>query len=242
MREAIKNAPPGGLIRFSETINEISLSSQLVIPHALTIDGSLEGNPTRTITLIRGDTNTNRIMHVLPVQLGAVKLKHLLLFTPSGSGAPPVNADEGGAILNEGTLKIAHTSFVGNRAQNFGGAIFNRGNLFAENTTFDKNFTVSTNDGGDAVANTDVSAFADFLHVTMRSNAGFRVVYRGSGRNSSMFVRSIIDGSCHNSDNPNQAFIFDQSVQFNNKDPFLRGHPPLRQTMRFTTSPNYTVL
>lgn len=49
-----------------------------------------------------------------------------------------VKDDYGGAIVNEGTLKIFHSYFNGNYAK-YGGAIYNRGNLMVLNSTFSKN-------------------------------------------------------------------------------------------------------
>ncbi len=100
MREVINSACAGDTIRFSTTLNDtISLSSEITIDKNLVVLGL------STQDIVMSGQLISRIFHVLP--LSHLTLSNITL-------CKGYQATNGGAILNDGSLILEHTLFIGN--------------------------------------------------------------------------------------------------------------------------------
>jgi hypothetical protein len=86
---------------------------------------------------------------------------------------------DGGAINNQGTLKIQNCELSGNSSPDFGGAIFNDGSLTITNSNLDGNFSSS---GGGAIDNDGPGTFSitnSTLHGNTSNGAGGAIYNNG---------------------------------------------------------------
>ena len=142
-RNLIANAADGDTITFDESIDKITLASEIVIDKSITIDGN-------GITIISGDSQTrifrvyneNEDLFVLLLNIGIVDANN--------------SVDKfGGAIYNNGeNLTVENCLFSGNKnfvADGQGGAIYTSGTLrvinsvFSDNSATEENNIYSTN-------------------------------------------------------------------------------------------------
>lgn len=112
LREAIARSCPNNTISFAPNINEVLLTSSLIINKNLTIDGGL-GN--KTVVIRRNGETPFRIFRV---NAGTVNMNNLTL----QNGAVP---DNGGAILNTGNLTLRNCFLLYNSAGLTGSALMN---------------------------------------------------------------------------------------------------------------------
>ena len=143
---AISNAHAGDTLNLSEgTYHEHSL----IVNKNLTITGpTYTGTPTAVI-------DAKQIGRVFNITSGAnVTLKNLLIQNEMSYNDYYYQAMCGGAIYNDGTLKINSSILTGNTAyySGSGGAIYNDGSLTVNNSTFTNN-TAGIQGGGGAIAN-----------------------------------------------------------------------------------------
>lgn len=136
LRDAIAAAAPGSVVTFAPALSAASISltvGQLALEKDVTIDASsLSGGVTITGTVLRG-------FEVLPGRHVAMRGLEI-----AGIIAP---FDDGGAILNSGSLELTACTLSGNMG-NHGGAIRNAfpGRLFMTDCTFFDN--EGQDDGG----------------------------------------------------------------------------------------------
>ncbi|EKD24649.1 MAG: outer membrane adhesin like protein, partial [uncultured bacterium (gcode 4)] len=115
LRQAIADANPGDMIGFDLSSYIIHPTTPLIFDKKLTICCNLT---------LSGDTDgdgvgNGRIMEVMP----GADVNLISIFITLGI------SDNGGAILNQGTLILDGVDLNHNRAANSGGAVYNEGNL-----------------------------------------------------------------------------------------------------------------
>ena len=164
----IGNCPAGDGADTIHLSGEITLSEELPqISSDITIEGG-------GFTISGGDSF--RIFHI--ADGGSLAINELTL----SNG----NAEEGGAIKNDGKLMISNSSFSTNAVELFGGAIFNDGALRVTDTTFTNN---QSQFGGGAIAN------RGSLDVGNSSYVDNVAGYEGGGAISNIGALIITDSS-----------------------------------------------
>lgn len=148
LRAAVTGAPAGTLVTFDPALNGqvVSLTSApITIAAGITIQGNGAQN-----TRISG-ANARRIFEV-GLGVGQVVLRNLTLAQGNAG-----SAGSGGAILNDGTLRLEGVRVTASRAGISGGAILNRrsgaagGSLVVRGSAFDAN-TIDAADCGSGAA------------------------------------------------------------------------------------------
>ncbi len=132
---------------------DITLAAELP---QITTDITIEGGG---FTISGGDSF--RIFHI--ADGGSLAINELTL----SNG----NAEEGGAINNEGVLKVNESNFSDNTAKYFGGAIMNPGKLNISDTKFDRN-RADLNGGAIASDGTLVIINSSFSHNSTELTSG----------------------------------------------------------------------
>ena len=155
LREAVKYSPSGSLITFDpslsgQTCTLTHADGDMVIDRTLTIDASaLSGGFT-----VNGNNATRHFLVAFP---NFLTLRGLTL-----TGG---NADDGGSILNSGTLTLTNCTLTGNAAASGGGAIFNGGNVTLTRCTLTGNSAIF----GGAIAQDTASL--TLSHCTISGNS-----------------------------------------------------------------------
>jgi uncharacterized repeat protein (TIGR01451 family) len=131
LRKAIEEACPGATISFTND-QTIYLNSPLSINKTLTIDGSTQD------VVISGDSNNDGTRNVQPFRIqssGVVTITHLSIISGTTSNTG------GGAILNQGDLRVYNSYFQNNHSTtgSGGGAIYSTNRLAVLNSTFYSN-------------------------------------------------------------------------------------------------------
>jgi predicted outer membrane repeat protein len=131
LRKAIEDACPGATISFTND-QTIYLNSPLSINKTLTIDGSTQD------VVISGDSNNDGTRNVQPFRIqssGVVTITHLSVISGTTSNTG------GGAILNQGDLRVYNSYFQNNHSTtgSGGGAIYSTNRLTVLNSTFYSN-------------------------------------------------------------------------------------------------------
>ncbi|HRF95654.1 MAG TPA: hypothetical protein PLZ51_10680, partial [Aggregatilineales bacterium] len=92
-------------------------------------------------------------------------------FTLNGFTLQNGNAEDGGAIYNNGTLTISNSTFIGNSADDIGGAIWSNGTLTISDSTFTDN---SASRNGGAIFNGGTLTISDstFMDNSASRNGG----------------------------------------------------------------------
>ena len=184
LRQTIFDASSGDTINFATGVSQVSLTSdELLINKNLTIDG-----PGADRLIIYG--SNFRIFHVAPASVAA---------TISGlkmqSGRAPVNED-GGGILNIGTLTINSCTILNSSSNNIGGnsggnggGVANTGTLTITNSTISSNRSYQSNNSssggqsnGGGIANTGTLTITNS---TISGNQSSQSAYNGVGNQSS---------------------------------------------------------
>lgn len=148
LRQAIIDTPASGVVDFAPGLSgqTITLSSEIVLAKALTVDASALTN---RVTI--SGANATRLFRVNTA--GNLTLRKLTFTRGSGVGA----ADNGfgGAIYNVGTTTVELCNFERNYGSNYGGAIYSGigGTLTVDRSTFTVN---STSLYGGAISNSGV--------------------------------------------------------------------------------------
>lgn len=182
LREAIRDASAGDKVIFNASLFSASgaileLQSELAVDKAVTVDGGALANGVP----VSGGGIT-RMFRV--TASGDLTLNHLTL--SGGNGASPVLNGQGGAILNDGTLKVTGCTLIGNTAT-AGGAIYNQGNLVRT-----LSITNSTLSGNVATAGFGGAIFNDgTLTVTQSTLAGNSVTDTNSGGGAIYNLKSL---------------------------------------------------
>ena len=152
LRQAIFDAASGDTINFAipQSANGISLSSnELLIDKNLMIDGP--GADKLTVQ----NVESNRIFHIAPASV-TVTISGLTIYR---GNAP--NNENGGGILNAGTLTITNCTIYSNTTQGNGGGVRNDGFLTITNSTISGNSNTSQSSYGGGVANTGTLVIAN---------------------------------------------------------------------------------
>ncbi len=153
LRETLANADDGDTLVFARSLKDLTIvlpdSSQISIDKNITLNGDVNGDKRPDIT-ISGGGHSSRLFKIekgVEVTLKSLNLIH-------------GHANEGGGILNNGTLTMEYCRMSNNYANWTGGAIQNWGKLTISDGTFDNNasgsggaiFNVKLTrpDGGDA--------------------------------------------------------------------------------------------
>lgn len=128
LRKAIEEACPGATISFTND-QTIYLDSPLTINKTLTIDGSAQD------VVISGDSGNDGTRNVQPFRIqasGVVTITHLSVISGTTSNTG------GGAILNQGDLRVYNSLFQNNHSTtgSGGGAIYSTNRLAVYNSTF----------------------------------------------------------------------------------------------------------
>ncbi len=149
LRQAIADACAGGTIPFDASLSggTIRLASTLTIDKNMTIDGSALDSQ----VIISGDTDGGGTADVQAfiVGLGVTATLNGLTITEG-------KANEGGALLNHGTVTIINSTITGNTGLGSGGALRNgSGPSWASAVMTVRNSTLMNNTGGagGAIAN-----------------------------------------------------------------------------------------
>lgn len=159
LRQAIFDASSGDTINFAlpQGFGGIGLNSELLINNNLTIDGP--GADKLTIGILGLGP---RIFHIAPASVTA---------TISGLRiSSGFTAQDGGGILNKGTLTINDCTISGNSTSGNGGGIANDGFLTIANSTVSGNSTRGESSYGGGVANTGTLTIGNS---TISGNATF---------------------------------------------------------------------
>lgn len=163
LRQLIADLPAGATIVFAPSLSgqTISLTSQLEVSKALTIDASLSN---AHITIDGGGTVT--LFNNTAASLTLVGL-HLV----NGSGW------EGGALWNAGTMVVRNSSITGSRTSSAGAALYNKGTVTLVNTTIFGNTATS----GSVLYNAK-DATMSLIHTTVGGNTAPWNVLENIGR------------------------------------------------------------
>ncbi|GAB4416100.1 MAG: hypothetical protein OHK0039_25260 [Bacteroidia bacterium] len=160
LRQAVFLACPGDSLLLDDLHGVVALQTAIALDKPLVIRGNLQR------PLILDGTGQTRIFDIGPA--GTLDLSWLTL----RNGNPPLYG--GGAIRNQGRLRVSHSTFAGNRAT-AGGAIGNYGIgdtawLWVENCTFAANSATDL-DGG-AIDNRALAASTQVYldHATLVGN------------------------------------------------------------------------
>lgn len=186
LREAIQGAASGDTVVFASSLSEpvFTLSSEILIDKAVIIDGS--GLPNGASISGGG---TTRIFSV--TSTGNLTLESLIL--SEGSGVGETQNGQGGAILNDGTLKINRCTLTKNTATS-GGAIYNKGNLIRTLT-----ISNSTLSGNDATGGFGGAIFNDGTLTVRQSTLAGNAGSEGGGaiynRKSLTLTQSTVSGN-----------------------------------------------
>lgn len=181
LRQVVQNATPGSLIIFSEVLSGDTIhltSGPISIGTTLTIYGPEDG---------KVHISGSGIQQILQIQSGAdVLLRDMHLIDGKASGGA-----KGGAIDNQGTLRLQAVHFSNNQAEgtfdpllgfhaSFGGALFNDGTLYAQRCIFRNNQLADTSGSasGGALANLGI---ADLQYCTFAENMASIKSGAGSG-------------------------------------------------------------
>lgn len=148
LRQAVIDTPASGVVDFAPALSgqTITLSSEIILAKALTIDASsLASNVT-----VSG-ANTTRLIRVDAA--GNLTLRKLTFTRGQGVGA--ANNGFGGAIYNVGTATVERCTFERNYGSNYGGAIYSGigSTLTVDRSTFTIN---ATSLYGGAISNSGV--------------------------------------------------------------------------------------
>ena len=137
LRAAVAAATSGDRITFAPWLHKktIYLDNEIIINKEVTIEGDIDGD--RRPDMRVDGHGVTRILNVH--ENGRVTLKSLIL--ENG------NAENGGAIYNDGWLQINYSLLIKNHAT-LGGAIFNQKNLTIYKTTLTQN---TASDSGGAI-------------------------------------------------------------------------------------------
>ena len=138
LRNAIANAAPGDTITFDESLDRITLVSEIVIDKSITIDGNgitiVSGNSATRVFQIH---NENEDLFVSLLNMGIVDANNSI--------------DElGGAIYNNGESLTLENCLLNNNANTAkngkGGAVYTSGSLTIDNCVFTDNLAEEEND------------------------------------------------------------------------------------------------
>lgn len=143
LRQALADVPAGGTIVFSaavftETSRTIALTTELVTGKHVTIDA---GNLSDGLVVSGG--NASRIFRVAAG--GNLTIKRVAL--TGGNGAGTVTGGFGGAVINDGALRLEECTLSGNQATFYGGAISSAGTLTLDRCTVSGNSAGSLGGG-----------------------------------------------------------------------------------------------
>jgi len=177
LRQAIFDASSGDTINFAAGVNLIQLAStsdELFINKNLTVEG-----PGADKLAVRGTGGFFRIFHIAPASITATISGLTISF-----GRPP-NNEQGGGILNAGTLAINNCTISGGMTQGNNGngaGVANNGFLTITNSTISGNSTLADQGVpyGGGVANTGTLTITNS---TISGNGPFFSTYsiNGSG-------------------------------------------------------------
>lgn len=173
LREALRDAPNGARITFSEKLDDfgppvITLNPALgpLRPRA-GVTYLIEGNnlaPSATSAGVSIDGGGQT--QVMQVDAGVtVLLSRLTIKGGNGQQSNVGNFVGGGGIVNGGNLTLVECSVEGHTSKTRGGGIENNGTLFAQRSTFESNTANTIPDplgsGGGAVCNLGKATFAN---------------------------------------------------------------------------------
>jgi hypothetical protein len=150
LRQAIASACTGGTVVFSPTVFGTPLtitltSGQLTVSKTVTIDGWAGGAVTPTIS----GNNASRVFWVVSGTVAALNgLRIVNAFGPTYSDA--------GAIRNDGTLTVTHSTIAENHVAGVAG-IFNNGTMVIMSSSIVSN---TYNDGSGAIQNSEGARLA----------------------------------------------------------------------------------
>ena len=154
LRQAILDACDGSTITFdmNQVTSPITLTTgELLIGKNLTING-----PTSTGLTISGN-NASRIFNV---QSGTVAISKMQI-----SGGTVTGGNNGGGVLNAGTLTLINTTVSGNTAANQGGGVYNSGTLTLVNSTLSGNTGTLGGGGSPSSAEEDHHSFGSGISI-----------------------------------------------------------------------------
>jgi hypothetical protein len=141
LRQAILDTPAGGTVDFQPGLSgTITLTSgELLIAKNLTI-----GGPGADVITVSGN-QASRVFDIaasFPVQISGLTITN---------GSTIAINDNGGGILNAGTLTVQDSTLTGNSAGRGGGGIFNSGSLTVTDSTLSANSAHSLGTGGGGI-------------------------------------------------------------------------------------------
>jgi predicted outer membrane repeat protein len=172
LRQAIADICPGGTIAF-DADRTITLASELLIDHDMTIDGQ-----THAVTV-----SGNHVTRVFNISSGNVAFDHLTIAdgnvqtTDCGPWSGGANYYCGGGMILQGnlvTVTVSHSIFSNNQADTYGGGIANFGDaLTITDSTFSGNN--ADYDGG------GMYNYRSSLTLTNVTFSGNSATYQGGG-------------------------------------------------------------
>ena len=184
LRVRVQSAASGDTIVFAGNLSgqSLTLTNEIVLANSLTVDSST--NLPGGITL-RGSASSNRLFSVSSGQ--TVSLIGLT-FT-GGGGVGAASSGSGGAILNDGTLKLTGCTFYSNSVSGTAGAILNDGAAALTNCTLAAN----TSAAGGALFNAGGALTVTHCTLVTNSTTGSGgAIYNGG---SLTLVNSILSGN-----------------------------------------------
>jgi predicted outer membrane repeat protein len=185
LREAVREAPAGAVIRFEPSVftkgNVLTLSAdrgEIVIEKNLALDASALP---QGLTLHSPEGGYRK----LSIAATAVVSLQSITFTAQAL-ATRLSAGQGGAILNDGTLTLRDCRFIKNGGAGNGGAIHSSGGLTLERCLFEGNHCLSV---GGALNVEGDRATAHAVDCVFRGN-----VAAGNGGGGINVARNTLDG------------------------------------------------
>ncbi len=198
-----------GMGEDASATGDLDITDQLIIAGQTAVSTVIQGGvlaPAR----IAGTGPIDRVFHVLPgvsFQLRDVTVRH---------GKPP-DPDDGGGILNEGTLDIRDSTIIKNVAKNGGGLFNDAGTVDIDDVIFTANHALSAAGGVDNQGGAITISGSEISNNTADSHAG-GIRTQGDGATLAVDDTRISGNTNAGSDGGGMYFVGDVSVLVTNSE------------------------